>query len=68
MRGSLELTEPLSVVQVAAVESSGEGTSWLVEGLWEEEGVGILGISGGRSIKLGPPCLILTEGGSPKGD
>ncbi len=43
MRGSTELKEPLSVVQVAAVEAGGEGTSWLVEGLWEEEGVGILG-------------------------
>lgn len=43
MRGSLELSERLSVVQVAAVEAGGEGTSWLVESLWEEEGVGILG-------------------------
>ena len=43
MRRSPELTEPLSVVQVAAVEAGGEGTSWLVESLWEEEGVGILG-------------------------
>ncbi len=43
MRGSLELSERLAVVQVAAVESDGEGTSWLVDGLWEEEGVGILG-------------------------
>jgi RecA-family ATPase len=44
MRRSAELTERLSVVQVAAVESAGgDGMSWLVEGLWEEEGVGILG-------------------------
>ena len=43
MRRSPELTEPLSVVQVAAVEAEREGSSWLVEGLWEEEGVGILG-------------------------
>lgn len=43
MRGSSELNERLSVVQVAAVQSDGEGASWLVEDLWEEEGVGILG-------------------------
>ena len=43
MRGSTELSDRLSVVQVAAVEAGGDGTSWLVEGLWEEEGVGILG-------------------------
>ncbi len=44
MRRSPELTERLSVVQVAAVEAAGgDGISWLVEGLWEEEGVGILG-------------------------
>ena len=43
MRGSTELSDRLSVVQVAAVEVGGGGTSWLVEGLWEEEGVGILG-------------------------
>ena len=43
MRGSPELTEQLSVVQVAAVEARSSGLSWLVEGLWEEEGVGILG-------------------------
>lgn len=43
MRGSVELSERLSILQVAAVESGSEGASWLVEGLWEEEGVGILG-------------------------
>jgi len=44
MRRSPELTDRLSVVQVAAVEvAGGGGISWLVEGLWEEEGVGILG-------------------------
>jgi hypothetical protein len=43
MRRSLELKDQLSVVQVAAVETGGEGPHWLVESLWEEEGVGILG-------------------------
>ncbi len=44
MRRSPELSERLCVMQVAAVEAAGEGgISWLVEGLWEEEGVGILG-------------------------
>lgn len=43
MRGSPELNGELAVLQVAAVQSGGEGPSWLVEGLWEEEGVGILG-------------------------
>lgn len=43
MRRSAELSERLSVVQVATVESDGVGPSWLVDGLWEEEGVGILG-------------------------
>ncbi len=43
MRGSPELNDRLSVVQIAAVEAEREKSSWLVEGLWEEEGVGILG-------------------------
>jgi AAA domain len=34
--------KPLSVVQVARVPRS-EGPRWLVEGLWTEEGVGIVG-------------------------
>ena len=43
MHGSSELSEEISVVQVAAVEASSSGPSWLVDSLWEEEGVGILG-------------------------
>lgn len=43
MRRSIELSERLSVLQVASVEAGAEGPSWLVDGLWEEEGVGILG-------------------------
>jgi hypothetical protein len=34
--------DPLPVVQVAAIEQS-DGPAWLVEGLWAEEGVGIVG-------------------------
>jgi hypothetical protein len=41
-RGTDIETEGLRVEQAAAIESSG-GTRWLVEDLWEEEGVGILG-------------------------
>jgi hypothetical protein len=43
MRRSTELTEQLSVVQIAAVEAERDRSNWLVEGLWEEEGVGVLG-------------------------
>jgi hypothetical protein len=41
-RRSLVRDTPLPVVQVAAIEQ-GEGPAWLVEGLWAEEGVGIVG-------------------------
>jgi len=34
--------DPLPVVQVAAIEQR-DGPAWLVEGLWAEEGVGIVG-------------------------
>lgn len=76
MRGSTELTEPLSVVQVAAVETGSEGPSWLVEGLWEQEGVGILGgapksckswlaLDLAFSVATGTPALGKYEVGAP---
>ena len=41
-RRALVKDEPLPVVQVAAIEQR-DGPAWLVEGLWAEEGVGIVG-------------------------
>ena len=41
-RRALVKDDPLPVVQVAAIEK-GDGPAWLVEGLWAEEGVGIVG-------------------------
>jgi len=42
MRRSDRVIEPLSVVQASAIEI-GSGPSWLVDGLWPNEGVGCLG-------------------------
>jgi len=41
-RRALVKDDALPVVQVAAIEQ-GDGPAWLVEGLWAEEGVGIVG-------------------------
>ena len=76
MRGSPELNDRLSVVQIAAVEAEREKSSWLVEGLWEEEGVGILGgapksckswlaLDVAFSVATGTPALGRYEVNSP---
>ncbi len=76
MRGSPELNDRLSVVQIAAVEAEREKSRWLVEGLWEEEGVGILGgapksckswlaLDVAFSVATGTPALGRYEVNSP---
>ena len=43
---------PLPVVQVAAIAMDDEGPDWLVEGLWAEQGVGIVAHGARGGIRL----------------